>query len=55
MNATQQVPCNCTMCPGTGCACGCQQAAEQTSGDCGPQCHCGTQCHCSAGTSCAQS
>jgi len=61
MNATQQVPCNCTTCPGTGCACGCQQAATQTACACGPQCQCGvqcqcgTQCKCGAGASCAQS
>ena len=37
MNATQQFPCNCTTCPGTGCTCGCQQATEQTAGACSPQ------------------
>ena len=61
MNATQQVSCNCTTCPGTGCTCGCQQAAAQTACACGPQCQCGaqcqcgTQCQCGAGASCAQS
>jgi hypothetical protein len=49
MNATQQVPCNCSTCPATGCTCGCQKAAEQTASTCGPQCQCG------AGASCAQS
>ncbi|SAK95848.1 hypothetical protein AWB81_05323 [Caballeronia arationis] len=48
VNATQQLPCNCTTCLGTGCTCGCQQATEQTAGGCGPQCQCG------AGASCAQ-
>lgn len=61
MNTIQQVPCNCTTCPGTGCSCGCQQAAAQTAGACGPQCQCGaqclcgSQCQCGAGASCAQS
>jgi len=32
-------PCNCTPCPGTGCTCGCQQAAEQTAGACGRNAH----------------
>jgi hypothetical protein len=55
MNATQQPPCNCTLCPGTVCTCGCQRAAEQTAGTCGPKCQCGAQCQCGAGASCAQS
>ena len=55
MNTTQQAPCNCTTCPGTGCTRGCQQAAEQTAGACGAQCQCGAQCGCGAGASCATS
>jgi hypothetical protein len=61
MNTIQQAPCNGTTCPGTGCTCGCQQAAKQTAGACSPQCQCGAQCQCGpqcqcgAGASCAQS
>ena len=61
MNPIQQVACNCTMCPGTGCTCGCQQTAEPTAGACGPQCQCGpkyqcgAQFQCGAGARCAQS
>jgi hypothetical protein len=61
MNTTQQTTCGCNTCPGTGCNCGCQQAAAQTAGTCGPlcqcgaQCNCGSQCQCGAGASCAQS
>ena len=55
MNTTQQSACSCNTCPGTGCTCGCQQAAAQTAGACSPQCLCGTQCQCGSGASCAQS
>ena len=61
MNTTQQSTCSCTTCPGTGCTCGCQQAAAQTARACAPQCQCGaqcqcgSQCQCGAGASCAQS
>ena len=55
MSTNQQVACNCTTCPGTGCTCGCQQTAQQTAGACGPQCQCGTLCQCGAGASCAES
>jgi hypothetical protein len=58
MNTTQQVPCNCTTCTGTGCTgctrCICQQAAAQTTCTCSPQCPCGAQCQCGAGTNGAQ-
>ena len=49
MNTTQQVPCNCTECSGTGYTCGCRQAAAHTGYACGPERQCG------AGASCAQS
>lgn len=62
MNANQQTPCSCAACPGTGCLCGCQQAAAQTAAQgvcgaqcaCGPQCQCDTSCRCGAGANCAQ-
>jgi hypothetical protein len=46
----QPTPCTCTTCPGTPCACGCQeakQAATQAPCACGPQCQCGQGCDCS--------
>jgi hypothetical protein len=55
MNTPQQSACTCNTCPGTGCTCGCQQAAAQAACACGPQCPCGPQCRCSAGASGAQS
>ncbi len=51
--STNPTPCTCSTCPGTGCTCGCQPAATQTTQavppaacPCGPQCACGPACSC---------
>lgn len=49
MNATDtatQTTCNCRICPGAGCDCGCQKPAEQAACACGPQCRRGAEYAC---------
>jgi hypothetical protein len=51
MNATNQIPCTCTNCPGQGCTCGCQSLPTQQTVPnaicaCGPECKCGPGCAC---------
>jgi len=38
--------CACESCPGSGCNCGCQEAAADTACACGPACACGVGCNC---------
>jgi len=46
--------CQCAVCPGAACQCGCQQAAAnagaalQQACPCGPACQCGPGCQCAA-------
>src|SRR5262245_26064350 len=38
--------CACDACPGSDCACGCQDAPSETTCACGPLCACGVACNC---------
>ena len=49
MSEVNVIPCTCPTCPGSGCTCGCQGAAEKTPCACGPNCACGDACQCANG------
>lgn len=49
MNTSSESTCQCTVCTGAACQCGCQQIAQQKVCCCGSPCRCGENCTCVKG------